>query len=205
MRGRWVRVPKIYSLEGLPIDNAKTLEMYGYEATNVSTGSLKKVCCWCVKCGHAFQRIRRRITPETTCASCGHTADGKPNPFPRDVGYQKVERVCVCGRVFTLRRKSVYEGVKCPRCRRLAPDAFVVNPYLDDIETQKRFGYSASAESAKSFRRVVVRCATCGTIFERIRRNVRDQPLCVRCSYGVRDTNPRKRKRPCLRNTVQQA
>lgn len=176
----------------LPINDTETLKRLGYAATTVSPGSTKKVSCRCTHCGVVFDRMRRRVTPDVICASCAHTKGEASAEFPRGSGYEKVWTVCsICKEPLKARRMSVHSKIKCPRCKRLV--APKTNPYIDVKETMRRFGYDVTTMSAKSFDRVVVRCFVCNEHFERIRRNVTENPVCVSCGYSVRDTNPAKR------------
>lgn len=194
-KGKYTRKPRYYPLDPtLPIDDKETLTRLGYAATTISPGAIKSVSCRCTRCGAVFDRMRRRITPDTICASCAHTKGDVPALFPHGSGYEKVMTACsVCNEPLEVRQMSLHPDVKCPRCkRRVAPRA---NKYIDVVETKKRFGYDAVTMSAQSFDRVVVCCASCKTLFERIRRNVVAKPICVPCSYVTRDTNPKKRCR----------
>jgi len=200
-RGKYVRKSKVYAIEGLPIDDAATKEKFGYAAMEVSPSSLKKVCCYCTQCKRPFERQRGRITVTTICRSCAHTKAEGATPFPHKSGYEKTELVCVtCGEKFERRRMSANEGSQCRPCIRKtywdtqAPVEEVANVYLLDKETQERFGYAATTIRVRSFQMVVVRCVKCRSTFERIRRNVVEQPVCEPCSYVSRDTNPGKRK-----------
>jgi phage FluMu protein Com len=183
-KGHYTRKLRHYPLDSnLPIDAAATLKRLGYAATSVSPGSTKKVSCRCTRCDVVFDRMRRRITPDTLCASCAHTKGGVPAKFPRKSGYEKVMTKCsVCTESLAVRRMSMHTNVKCPRCkRRTAPK---INKYVDSKETERRFGYVAESVPAKSFKRVVVCCAACNQLFERIRRNVRSRPVCAACARG---------------------
>lgn len=198
--GTWTRPKRVYALPPeLLIDDELTLSQLGYAATSVSPGALTKVVCHCHRCNHAFDRIRRRITVDTVCRSCAHTKDGTPASFHGKVGYEKVERTCAaCSRPFLVRRRSV-DTKHCKGCtRRLSWDkktgsSHAPNPYLVEGETLKRFGYSATAQSTKSFNKVVVQCSRCESQFERIRRNVTIEPQCQPCSRVTMTPNPQKR------------
>lgn len=183
-KGHYPRKPRFYPLDpDLPIDAAATEQRLGYAATTVSPGATKKVSCRCTKCGVLFDRVRHRVKADAVCASCAHTKGGKPAAFPRGEGYEKVEATCAeCQEPFLVRRMSLKGTVKCARCRR--KQAPVHNAHIDVDATARQFGYDVTTLSAKSFKKVVVRCASCAGTFTRIRRNVVASPVCPACANG---------------------
>jgi hypothetical protein len=109
---------------------------------------------------------------------------------------QNKKVICICKNCeqpFAIRRKSVEYGSLCGSCRTSEgwKGRETIIPALDaasvlvDEETEKRFGYKATTLSPYSFKRVVGRCS-CGELFERIRRNVIPNAICVSCSYKGR-------------------
>ena len=109
---------------------------------------------------------------------------------------QNKKVICICKnckKEFAVRRKSVEEGILCKPCRATkswegrTTDIPAINAesVLVDDETEKRFGYKATTLSPYSFEKVVGRCS-CGALFERIRRNVVPNAICVPCSYKNR-------------------
>ena len=193
-KGCYSRKPRFYPIEpDSPIDDTLTQARLGYAATTVSPSSTaKKVTFLCARCQAPVDRIRYRVKPGTLCRSCAHAKDDAPVKHPLKSGYEKVEVPCAgCGKTIQVRKMSLHEGSSCPACRKKSK--IVPNKYIDAEETKRRFGYDGAKVTSKSFDKVVVRCAKCEEVFERIRRNVTEEPVCEACSYVNRDTNPNKR------------
>jgi hypothetical protein len=196
-RGKYIRKPKIYSIEGLPIDDAATKEKFGYAATEVSPSSLKKVCCYCTQCKRPFERQRGRITATTICRSCAHTKEEGATPFPYKSGYEKIELTCVtCGKAFKRRRMSANEESQCRPCikraywKKHSADVYSIEGLpIDGAMTQELFGYAATSIRSRSLKFVSCRCTQCNQVFNRARVNVTATALCDSCAH-TKDRKP---------------
>src|ERR1035437_6676850 len=197
--GTYERKPKNYALPPeLAIDDAETRTRFGYAATSVSPGGSKKVIFRCVKCQLLTDRIRMRVVAPSTCNGCARTKqDSGPVNHLVDwdatydvYGYRSNDLArydprpvmlwCTnCNDLFHVLMRTLHEGIECASCRKTQdPKTLSV---LEEKETLEQFGYSAKGLSAKSFYKVVVKCATCGSLFDRIRRDVTEVSRCVPC------------------------
>jgi hypothetical protein len=208
MRGYFKRTPKSYSIKEMPqIDDSETVKRFGYPATSVSPSGNRKVVCVCELCGNYIERIRMRVRPPVLCHSCVKTKINKgslqglvseeetikrfgysPKTLPRHSLKQVIGICSVCGNNYISRLKSIKNGQKCRPCIRndwcikhFKPRQDDGKNILNDVETIKQFGYSATALSPKSFDMVIATCL-CGKTYPRIRRNIKDNSLCVSCS-----------------------
>lgn len=180
----------------LPIDRDATLETFGYLAASLAPTSTKHVICRCGRCENPFPKARGRVTPATVCPSCAHAKDGKIPKDRRGAGKVKAVFVCKgCGNKYEGRVAYQADEPRCPRCRCLktwelrAPiETKPGAASLLEAETLAKFGYSALALTPRAFDKVVAQCSKCPEKFERIRRNVVDEPVCNACSYADRIT-----------------
>lgn len=194
-RGRYQRTPRIYSIEGLPIDNEATFAEFGYYAVNLSPTAQKKVICWCTKCNRKYVRLRSRVYEGYVCSSCSRAKKTEFREFTHREGLQKVEAVCaMCGKTFLIRLKSKREGNQCRACIR-SNHTVSNNPHINDELTKEKYGYTQKELSVKSHDKVVVACAECGSFFDRVRRNVKDKPVCSKCARSKIKWDTEKRRR----------
>lgn len=173
----------------------------------MSAKSHHKVVVRCVECSQLFERKRRNVVARPACASCCASRRVPPGmqhidkeETLRRFGYEAaslslrashpvIVRCSKCTELYSITRAQVID--RPPVCRPCTYTKAEFNPHIDEAETLRRFGYEVSALSAKTRKRVVVRCVECRALFERNRGRVTAAPVCVPCGYTHKpEVNP---------------
>lgn len=189
------------------LDDAETLERYGWAASALSPQSTKMVVARCSGCDRLFERVRRNLTDDAQCPYCAQERANREKLRVRlqrfkatmleRHGVENALQSPVIRAQMEVRNVAKYDVANVAQVKKINDRrrgwwvrkhgaAPIENLGVQVEATIKKYDVDPRTLGTGSAQLVVCRCVECSRLFNRVRKHLRAPARCRRCS--VRST-----------------